>query len=100
MILEDVSTTLLAQNRSFCHVRGLVAKVLFEYTGDSTTERRQLRQRDIAIVAGTDRETVHASLKSLQEEGAIRIDRHLIIISKESLQKVAGVAGRIQSKGG
>lgn len=91
--------TLPAQDRSFCHVRGLVAKVLLEHAGDSTPERRQLTQRDIAILVGTDWETVHASLKSLQEEGAIRIERQRIIVKKELLQKAAGAAGRIQSKG-
>jgi hypothetical protein len=40
------------------------------------------------------------SLRSLQDEGAIRIERHRIIINKELLQKVAEVAGLIQSKGG
>ena len=88
-MLQDVSTTLLAQDRSFSHVRRLVAKVLLEYAGDNTTERRQLTQRDIAVLVGTDWETVHSSLKSLQEEGTIRIERHRIIINKELLQKAA-----------
>jgi DNA-binding MarR family transcriptional regulator len=92
MIPQDLPTALLAQDRSFSHVRGLVAKVLLEYAADSTTERRQLTQRDIAALVGTDWETVHASLKSLQEEGKIRIERHRITINKELLQKAAGVA--------
>jgi CRP/FNR family transcriptional regulator len=87
MILQDVPTTLLTPDRSFNHVRGLTAKVLLEYAGDSTTERRQLTQRDMAVLVGTDWETVHALLKSLQEEGAIRIERHRIIINKELLQR-------------
>ena len=100
MILNDMPKMLLAQDRSFCHVRGLVAQILLEYARDSTTERRQLTQRDIAVLVGTDWETIHSSLKSLQEEGAIRLERHRIIINKELLQKVAGVAGCIKSKGG
>jgi len=31
------------------------------------------------------------SLKSLQDEGVIRIERHRIVLNKELLQKVAGV---------
>jgi DNA-binding MarR family transcriptional regulator len=100
MIQNNVFTTLLTQGRSFSQVRGLVAKVLLEYAGDSTTERRQLTQRDIAVLAGTDWATVHASLRSLHDEGFIRIERHRIIINKELLQAVAGVAERIQDNGG
>jgi Mn-dependent DtxR family transcriptional regulator len=72
-----------------------VAKVLLEYAGNSTTERRQLTQRDIAAMVGTDWKTVQASLKSLQDEGAIRLEHLRVVINKELLQKVAGVAGRI-----
>ena len=99
-MLRDVSMTLLEKEQTFGHIRGMVSKILLEYAGDSTTERRQLTQRDIAILVGTDWETVHASLKSLQEQGIIRIERHRITINKELLQKVAGVAGHIRSKGG
>jgi len=91
MLPQDVPTTLLAQGRPFSQVRGLVAKVLLEHAGDGTNERRQLTQRDIAVLVGTDWETVHASLNSLYEEGIIRIERHRIIIYKELLQKVTGV---------
>lgn len=92
MILQDVPTTLLAQDRPFSHVRGLVAKVLLEYAGDGKGERRRLAQRDMAVLAGTDWKTVHLSLRFLQEEGAIRIERHRIIINKELLQKAAKTA--------
>jgi hypothetical protein len=75
----------------------LVARVLLEHAGDGTTERRWLTQRDIATITDTSWEMVHLSLKSLQDEGAIRIERHRLIINRDSLQKVAGC---IQSKGG
>jgi CRP/FNR family transcriptional regulator len=91
---------LLAGERTFNHTRGMVAKVLLEHAGDSTTEPRRLAQRDMAELAGTDWGTVHMSLRSLQDEGAIRIERHRIIVNKELLQKMAGVTGRRQSKGG
>jgi CRP-like cAMP-binding protein len=92
MILNDVPKMLLVQDQSLSHVRGLVAQILLEYARDRTTERHQLTQRDIAVLLGTDWETVHSSLKSLHEEGTIRIERHRIIINKELLQKEAGVA--------
>ena len=42
------------------------------------------------MIAGTDWETVHLTLRSLRDEGAIRIERHRLIINKEMLQKAAG----------
>lgn len=81
---------LLVQDHSLTQARKLVAKVLIEYTEDNKTERRHLSQQDIAILAGTSWEMVHASLKSLQNEGAIRVERHRIIINRDLLQKVTG----------
>jgi DNA-binding MarR family transcriptional regulator len=86
---QNVPTTLLAQERSFSHVRGMVAKVLLEHAGDGTTERPRLTLRAIAEMMGTDWETVHMSLKSLQDEGAIRIGHQRIIAKKELLQSFA-----------
>lgn len=71
---------------------GLVARVLLDYAADNTAERHGLSQHDIATLTGTDWQTVHISLKSLQEEGAIRIERHRMILNKALLQEVAGVA--------
>jgi DNA-binding MarR family transcriptional regulator len=69
----------------------MVARVLLDCASDSTTGRSRLAQRDIAALTGTDWGTVHMSLKSLQDEGVIRIERHRIVLNKELLQKVAGV---------
>ena len=92
MISQDVPTTLLAHDRPFSQVRGMVAKVLLEYAGDSATKLRQLTQRDIAVLIGTDWATVHISLKSLQDKGAIRIEHQRIIVKKELLQNFAGIS--------
>jgi hypothetical protein len=44
-------------------------------------------------MAGTAREVVGRSLKALEEEGAIKLDRHRIIITdKEALQKIIEVS--------
>jgi hypothetical protein len=90
MKLQDIPSALLSQDQSFDYVRGLVAVVLLEHAGNGTTERCWLTQRDIATITGTSWEMVHVSLESLQNEGAIRIERHCLIINIELLQKIAG----------
>lgn len=90
MILQDIPSILPSQDQSFVHVRVLVAGVLLDYAGDGASEQRRLAQRDIAAITGASWEMVHASLESLQNEGAIRIERHRLIINKELLQKIAG----------
>jgi hypothetical protein len=86
--------TLLAQDRSLIQARKLVAKVLFEYTKNNETKRRHLSQQNVAISAGISWEMVHASLLSLQNEGAIRIERHRMVVNRDFLQNVIGVAGK------
>jgi hypothetical protein len=90
MILQDIPLALLSQEQSFGYVRGLVAGVLLDHAGDGASERHQLTQRDIANITGTSWEMVHVSLKSLQNEGAIKIEHHRLIINRELLQKIAG----------
>ncbi len=63
--------------------------MLLDHAGDGTSGRPRVVQRDIAAAVGTDWGTVHMSLKSMQDAGAIRIDRHRLIINKKLLQKVA-----------
>jgi len=77
----------LVEDLSFRHVIGRVAKILLEHAGDGTGARPQLTQQDMAAMAGTVREVVGRSLKALEEEGAIRLERHRIVITnKESLK--------------
>lgn len=85
--------TLLMQDRSFIQARKLVATVLFEYTMDNKTEGRHLSQQNLAMLAGISWEMVHASLLSLQNEGAIRIERHRMVVNRDFLQNVIGVSG-------
>ena len=87
-MLQDIQMILLEPDYALIQTKGLVAKVLLEHTGENVTERHKLAQRDIAALTGSDWEMVHTSLKSLQDEGAIRIERHRIIINRELLQKV------------
>jgi predicted transcriptional regulator len=75
---------------TFIDIRGKVARVLLE-CADGDSERPRMAQRDIAAAVGTDWGMVHISLKSMQADGAIKIDRNRLIINKEMLRKVAGI---------
>ena len=47
----------------------------------------------MAAMAGTTREIVGRSLKTLEEEGIIRLDHHRIVITdKETLKEVVGAS--------
>jgi len=80
----------LVEDLSFKHVIGRVAKILLEYAGNGTGPKPKLTQQEMAAMAGTAREMVGRSLKSLEDEGLIRLDRHRIVITdKEALQEIA-----------
>ncbi len=71
------------------HVIGRIAKILLEYAGDGTSPRPRLTQQEMAAMAGTAREVVGRTLKALEEEGAIRLERHRIVVTdKEALEKM------------
>jgi CRP/FNR family transcriptional regulator len=79
----------LVEDLSFRHVIGRVARILLEYTADGASPGPRLTQRDMAAMAGTVREVVSRSLKTLEEGGLIKIDRHRIIIKdKEALKEI------------
>jgi CRP-like cAMP-binding protein len=51
-----------------------------------------LTQQEMAAMIGTAREMVGRSLKSLEKEGAIRIERNRIIITNQkTLREMAGI---------
>ena len=83
----------LVEDLSFKHVIGRVAKILFEHVGGEMGRGPRLTQQEMAAMAGTAREVVGRSLKALEEEGAIKLDRHRIIITdKEALQNIMEVS--------
>ncbi len=83
----------LVEDFSFRHVTGRVAKMLLEYAGDGVGERPRLTQQEMAAMIGTAREMVGRSLKSLEAEGTIRMERNRIIITdQKGLREMAGVA--------
>jgi len=71
----------LIEDLSFRQVIGRVAKILLEYAGDGTGSSQRLTQQEMAAMAGTAREVVGRSLKTLEEEGVIRIERHRIVVT-------------------
>jgi CRP/FNR family transcriptional regulator len=87
----------LVEDLSFRHVTSRVAKLLLEYAGDHRGAggevKPRLTQQDMAAMAGTAREVVGRSLKSLEEEGAIKVDRHrIVIVNKGILEDMSGVS--------
>jgi len=79
----------LVEDLSFKHVIGRVAKILLEHTSDGAGSGQRLTQQEMAAMAGTAREVVARSLKTLEERGIIRLDRQRIIISdKNALQEM------------
>ncbi len=82
----------LVEDLSFRHVTGRVAKILLEYAGDGTGEKPLLTQQEMAAVIGTAREMVGRSLKTLEAEGTIRMERHrIVIINQAALREMAGI---------
>lgn len=79
----------LVEDLSFRHVIGRLAKILLEHAGDGTGLRTRLTQQEMAAMVGTVREVVGRSLKALEEGGAIKLDRHRIVITnKEALMEI------------
>jgi len=79
----------LVEDLSFKHVIGRIAKILLQYAGPGKETGQRLTQQDMASMAGTVREVVGRSLKTLEEEGAIKMDHHRIVITdKEALERI------------
>lgn len=79
----------LVEDLSFKHVIGRVIKILLEHAGDGASSGPRLTQQEMAAIAGTAREVVARSLKALEEEGVIRMERHRIVITdKEALKEM------------
>ena len=88
----------LVEDLSFRHVTSRIAKLLLEYATNHAVQdeepqaRPKLTQQEMAAMVGTAREVVGRSLKALEESGAIRMDRHRIVITnKKVLEEASGV---------
>lgn len=86
-VLSDRTRQLISliEDLSFKHVLGRVGKILLKHAGDSTGDRQRLTQQDMAAMAGTAREVVARSLKTLEERGVIRLERHRIVITERKI---------------
>lgn len=82
----------LVEDLSFRRVTDRVAKILLEYVSDGSS-RQRLTQQEMAAIAGTAREMVGRSLKSLEEEGIVRLDHHRIVIT--NLKALRDLASRV-----
>jgi CRP/FNR family transcriptional regulator len=79
----------LVEDLSFRHVLSRVAKILLEHASDGTSPCPRLTQQEIAAMAGTAREVVGRSLKALEQEGLIRLERHRIVIAnRQALEQL------------
>ena len=93
-ILKVLSTRIyqlvdLVEDLSFKNVTGRVAKILLHSVSDTSGDKPRLTQQEMASIAGTSREVVGRSLKALVEMGAIKFERHkLIIKDRERLERI------------
>ena len=70
----------LIEDLSFKQVVGRLARIIIEYLKDNTGHMFHLTQQEMASMMGCTREVAGRSLKTLEEEGLIRLDHHRIII--------------------
>jgi len=83
----------LVEDLSFRRVTGRVAKILLENVEDANGQRHRLTQQEMAAMAGTAREMIGRSLKLLEDEGKVRLERNRIVITdKKALGEIAGVS--------
>ncbi|MDA8217559.1 MAG: Crp/Fnr family transcriptional regulator [Dehalococcoidales bacterium] len=88
--------TAMVEDLSFRQVTSRLAKILLEYAGQAPAAdggglelRRRLTQQEMAAMVGTAREMVGRSLKNLEAQGALRVDRHrIIIVDRELLESL------------
>ena len=79
--------SLLVETLSFNQVIGRLANMLLKYYGEEKIVGIKLTQQDMADMIGTSREMVNKSLKIMENNGAIRLQRNGIeILNKEALE--------------
>jgi len=66
-----------------------VAETLLERCGNGSGGGGRVTVRDMVTDSGTDWESVRLSLRALQAEGAIRLERHRIFIRTDLLRAAA-----------
>lgn len=77
----------LVEDLSLRTVSSRLAKLLLDQAAGSDAAPRRLTQQQMAARLGTVREMVGRVLRSFEEEGLIRFDRHrIVILDREELQ--------------
>ena len=71
----------LVEDLSFRNVIGRVAKILLNYATEGTGTGPRLTQQEMAAMAGSAREVVGRSLKTLEESGLIKLNRQKVSIT-------------------
>ena len=90
--------TIAELDNSLINIRGRVARVLLERANDNGDRQNRVTHRDMATMLNTDWHKINLSLRSLHEEGAIKIHRHRIIIETATLQRLAGMASKTKGQ--
>ena len=93
--MSDISQVIpdvipIKENQSFRTVTGRIAAILLSNAANDTGRKPSLSQKEMALLLETSWEQVNKSLRYLHKKGAIRIERHRIIIKEPSLRKIAG----------
>lgn len=79
----------LVKELVFTQVTGRLANLLLEHACGETDAWPRLTQQDMAAIVGTSREVVNRSLRTLEENGAIRLERHgIVVINKRALEEI------------
>jgi CRP-like cAMP-binding protein len=83
----------LIEDLSLRDVKGRLAKMLLERNSEDVYDAPvMLTQTNMAAMIGTVREVIGKSVKSLEEDGAIRADRRRIVIEdSDALKTIAGL---------
>jgi CRP/FNR family transcriptional regulator len=81
------------EDLSFRSVTSRVAKLLLEMAEDdgrgNLRLKQQFTQQEFANVVGTAREMIGRAFRALEKEGAIKLDRHrIVILSKTALTRM------------
>lgn len=81
----------LVEDLSFRHVTSRLAKVLLDYAREEGSRKPRLTQQEMAAMVGTAREIISRALRTLEEKGIIRRERHRIIITDvKALREISG----------
>ncbi len=81
----------LAEELSTTQASARLAKLLLgRYAGEEATIGLLLTQQDMANIIGTSREVVNRALKTMEDKGAITLNRHrVVVVKKEILSELA-----------